>query len=117
MSIQLAPNGVDTSQSGSLLGTVRSVSQYPMAVQGIQKRLGNEYMAQWILSSQQSALMEVTFDLVKDPGSESGYLWTSSVGDHKPVTAGSFCTGSVIIERRPPIQKVFFKLSQWLRNR
>ena len=27
--IQLAPNGVDVSQSGSLLGTVRSVSQYP----------------------------------------------------------------------------------------
>ena len=89
----------------------------PVTMQSMQKTLGNEQLVQWILSSQQSSVMEVTFDLVKDPGSESGYLWTSSVGDHKPVTAGSFCTGSVIIERRPPIQKVFFKLSQWLRNR
>ncbi len=117
MTIQLAPNGVDVSQSGSLLATVRSVSQYPATLQAMQKRLGNEQLAQWFLQAQQSSVMEVTFDLVKDESSKSGYLWTSSVGDHKPVTAGSFCTGSVIIERKPPIEKVFHKLSQWLRNR
>ena len=117
MTIQLAPNGVDVSQSGSLLGTVRSVSQYPITMQAMQKRLGNDQLAQWIIQAQQSAVMEVTFDLVKDENSESGYLWTSSVGTHKPVTAGSFCKGSIIIERKPPIEKVFHKLSQWLRNR
>lgn len=117
MTIQLAPNGVDVSQSGSLLGTVRSVSQYPITMQAMQKRLGNDQLAQWIVQVQQSAVMEVTFDLVKDENSESGYLWTSSVGTHKPITAGSFCRGSIIIERKPPIEKVFHKLSQWLRNR
>lgn len=117
MTIQLAPNGVDTSQSGSLLGIVRGVSQYPVSTQAIQKRLGIDSISQWIMSSQQSALMEVSFDLVKDSSSESGYLWTSSIGDHPLVTAGSFCTGSIIVERRPPIQKVFYKLSQWLRTR
>ena len=115
--IQLAPNGVDVSQTGSLLGTVRSVSQYPVSVQNMQKTLGNEQLAQWILSSQQSSLMEISFDLVKDPSDKSGYLWTSRVGEHKPITAGSFVTGSIIIERRPPIEKVFYKLSQWLRGR
>jgi len=96
---------------------VRSVSQYPTTLQAMQKRLGNDQLARWIVQTQQSAVMEVTFDLVKDESSESGYLWTSSVGTHKPVTAGSFCTGSIIIERKPPIEKVFQKLSQWLRNR
>ena len=117
MSIQLAPNGVDVSQSGSLLGVVRSVSQYPVTAQGIQQHLGNAQLAQWILQAQQSSVMEITFDLVKDASSESGYLWTSQVGEHKPITAGSFCTGSIIIERKPPIEKVFYKLSQWLRSR
>ena len=117
MSIQLAPNGVDVSQSGSLLGVVRSVSQYPMTLQGIQQHLGNAQLAQWIVQAQQSSVMEVTFDLVKDADSESGYLWTSQVGEHKPITPGSFCTGSIIIERKPPIEKVFYKLSQWLRSR
>ena len=118
MTIQLAPNGVDVSQSGSLIGVVRSVSQYPMTLQGIQQHLGNPQLAQWVIAAQNnSAVMEVTFDLVKDDSSESGYLWTSQVGEHKPITAGSFCTGSIIIERKPPIEKVFYKLSQWLRNR
>lgn len=35
----------------------------------------------------------------------------------KPITPGSFCTGSIIIERKPPTEKVFYKLSQWLRSR
>ena len=117
MTIQLAPNGVDVSQTGSLIGVVRTVSQYPMTMQGIQQHLGNAQLAQWILQAQNSSVMEVTFDLVKDDSSESGYLWTSQVGEHKPITAGSFCTGSIIIERKPPIEKVFYKLSQWLRNR
>ncbi|WP_295158139.1 HlyD family efflux transporter periplasmic adaptor subunit [Selenomonas sp. AE3005] len=117
-SIQLAPGGVDISQTGSLIGVVRSVSQYPATLQSMKKNLGgNEQLAQMIIQGSQGAVMEVSFDLVKDPDSNSGYLWTSKVGEHKPVTAGSFCTGSIIIERRPPIEKVFYKLSQWLRSR
>jgi hypothetical protein len=109
---------VDISQTGSLIGVVRSVSQYPATLQSMKKNLGgNEQLAQMIIQGSQGAVMEVSFDLVKDPDSKSGYLWTSKVGEHKPVTAGSFCTGSIIIERRPPIEKVFYKLSQWLRSR
>ncbi|MBQ3443080.1 MAG: HlyD family efflux transporter periplasmic adaptor subunit [Selenomonadaceae bacterium] len=117
MTIQLAPNGADVSQTGSLIGVVRSVSQYPMTIQGIQQHLGNAQFAQWIIQAQNSSVMEVVFDLVKDPADKSGYLWTSHVGEHKMITAGSFCTGSIIIERKPPIEKVFYKLSQWLRSR
>lgn len=117
MSIQLAPNGVDTSQSGWLLGVVRSVSQYPTSTTAMNKVLGNEQLVQYILNNEKGAVMEVKFDLVKDTNSESGYLWTSFVGKHKPITAGSFCTGSIIIDRVPPLEKVFYKFSQWLRSR
>ena len=117
MTIQLAPNGVDVSESGSLIGVVRSVSQYPVSSQSITQKLVYDHLVQWIAATQKSALMEVRFDLVKDADSESGYLWTSVVGEHKPITAGSFVTGSIIIERRPPLEKVFYKLSQWLRSR
>lgn len=117
MSIQLAPNGVDASQSGWLLGVVRSVSQYPTSTTAMSKVLGNEQLVQYILNNERGAVMEVKFDLVKDENSESDYLWTSFVGQHKPITAGSFCTGSIIIDRVPPIEKVFYKFSQWLRSR
>ncbi len=115
MIIQLAPNGVDVSKSGSLIGVVNSISQYPVSAEAVQKSLGNATLAQWIMSK--GAAVEVKFDLVKDSDSPSGYLWTSVVGEHKPITAGSFCTGSIIIERQPPIEKVFYKFSQFLRSR
>ena len=62
-------------------------------------------------------MMEVKFYLVEDKEDASGYLWTSHVGVHKPVTVGSVCTGSIIVSRQPPIDKVFYKISQWFRNR
>lgn len=118
MTIQLVPNGVDVKESGSLIAIVRSVSQYPVSSQSVRERLGNDQLAQWITNSQGgSALMEVTFDLVEDKNSESGYLWTSVVGEHKPITPGSFCTGSIVIDRQAPIEKVFYKISQWIRSR
>ena len=117
MTIQLAPNGVDVTQTGSLLGVVKSVSQYPVSAEGVKKGLGNAQLAQYVLSQGGGTAVEVRFNLVKDRESESGYLWTSVVGRHKPITAGSFCTGFVVIEREPPIEKVFFKISQFLRSR
>lgn len=117
MTLQLAPNGSDTTQTGSLLGVVRTVSEYPVSQTGMQKTLGNAQLAQWIFTKENSAVVEVRFDLVKDENSPSGYLWTSVVGEHKAISAGSYCTGSIVIDRKPPISKVFYKLSQWLRSR
>ena len=122
MIVQIAPNGVDVTESGSLIGIVRSVSQYPLSMQGAQHDIGNAYLAQWIAEKEKSALMEVRFDLARtsaeapDPSGKA-YLWTSEVGDRPEITPGSFCKGSVVVERKPPIEKVFYKISQWLRSR
>lgn len=117
MTIQLSPNGSSSSEDGSLLAVVRSISRYPVSSSAVVKRVGNQELAQWFLAKNDNAAMEVTFELVKDPGSATGYLWTSSVGQHKPVTSGSICSGFVIVDRKPPIEKVFYKVSQWLRSR
>jgi hypothetical protein len=113
--IQLAPNGVDVSLSGSLIGVVRSISEYPVSLQAVDFEISNPQLAQMIMNTFNFAVMEVKFDLVKDENSESGYLWTSFVGEHKKIPPGSFCTGFIIIDKRPPLEKVFYKLSQWLR--
>ena len=116
MTIQLAPNGVDTTETGSLIGVVRSVSQYPISGQGVRLGVGNQELAQYIMKQKDTALMEVRFDLVRDASSDDRYLWTSIVGEHPTITPGSFCTGSIVVERKPPIEKVFYKISQWLRD-
>lgn len=117
MTLQLNPNGSDSSEEGSLLAVVRSASRYPVSSGAITRRVGNQELAQWFIAKNDNAAMEVTFELGKDTESGTGYLWTSSVGNHRPVTSGSVCSGFVVVDRKPPLEKVFYKVSQWLRSR
>jgi hypothetical protein len=115
MVAQLVPSGADQKEDGNLLGVVRSVSLYPVSSSGIMRTLGNSDVVNWIMQKVGSAVMEVRVDLVRDPGSPSGYLGSSKVGNHKPLTVGTICTGSIVTDRQPPLSRMFKKLSQWLR--
>jgi multidrug efflux pump subunit AcrA (membrane-fusion protein) len=116
MVARLAPSGADDSEDGSLMGVVRDISEYPVSSAGIMKNIGNADVTQWILQQLGGAAVEVRVDLVRDPKSGSGYLWSSIVGNHPQVSAGSSCTGVIVVKRTPPLEKAFLKLSQWLRN-
>jgi multidrug efflux pump subunit AcrA (membrane-fusion protein) len=116
MVARLAPSGADATEDGSLMGIVRDVALYPASSAGIMKNIGNADVAQWIMQQLGGAAVEVKVDLVRDPKSESGYLWSSVVGNRPRVSMGSFCTGTIVVKRTPPLERVFLKLSQWLRN-
>ena len=116
MVARLTPSGTDANEDGSLMGVVREVSPYPASNAGIMKNIGNADVTQWITRQLGGAVVEVKVDLVRDQKSESGYLWSSIVGSHPIVSAGSACTGMIVVKRAAPIERVFLKLSQWLRN-
>lgn len=117
MTLQVSPNGIDANKTGSLLAVVRSVSRYPVSSAAMLNRLGNQQLVQWLITKNDGAVSEVIFDLVKDEKSSSGFLWTSRAGEHQEVTSGSVCSGFVVVDRKPPIEKIFYKFSQWLRSR
>lgn len=117
MTIQLVPSGFDGIDDGQLLGVVRSVSHYPVSATSIVASTGNDAVAQAILSQLKNAVVEVKFDLVKDASNDSGYLWTVKRNTGKKLTAGSMVSGFVVTDRKPPIEKVFYKISNWLRTR
>lgn len=116
MVARLVPSGADQQEDGSLMGVVRAVALYPASSGGIMKMVGNPDVVNWILQKMGGVVMEVKVDLVEDPDSPSGYLWTSRVGKHRPLSVGTICTGSIVTDRQPPLSRVFKKLSQWLRN-
>lgn len=117
MTIQVVPSGFDGTDDGQLLGIVRSVSQYPASLTSIVAHSGNETLAQAILQKMENSVVEVNFDLVKDPTNDSGYLWTVKRKTGKQLTPGSMVSGFVVTDRKPPIEKVFYKISNWLRTR
>jgi len=116
MIVQVSPGSVDSSEYGTLVGQVRSISGYPVLSGSITGWTGNSDLTAWILKQCGGAAMEVKVDLIKDSDTASGYLWSSIHGAPQAITPGTVCTGSVVVERRPPIAKAFLKLNQWLRS-
>lgn len=101
MPVQLSTSGADAPKSSNLTAFVTSVSPYPVSAKDMSEKLGNEELAQFVLQ-REGTVVEVRYDLEnhEDNVSESGFV-----------------TGFVIIENTPPIEKVFYKLNQWLGSR
>ena len=116
MIMQVNPGTFDTSEYGSLLARVSQVSEYPVSSESIYSWVGNKEMTNWIIQRGGGAVVEIRGDLIKDKGSGSGYLWSSIMGAPDPITAGTACTGSVVVKREPPITKAFHKMTMWLRS-
>ncbi|MDO4920729.1 MAG: biotin/lipoyl-binding protein [Phascolarctobacterium sp.] len=116
MVVQMQPNDIDASEYGSLLGIVRETSEYPVSAERMVKTLGNKALADVALEKCDGAAMEIHVELIRDKDNSSGYLWSSVIDNNIMVTPGSVYSGMIIVERKPPISKVFGKLSNWLRN-
>mgnify|MGYP003585207346 CR=1 FL=1 len=116
MLVQVSPGSVDSSEYGTMVGQVRSISGYPVLGDSITGWTGNKELTNWIIKQSGGAAIEVKVDLIKDSDTKSGYLWSSIYGSPKPITPGTVCTGNVVVERQAPITKAFLKLNQWLRS-
>ncbi|BBB90645.1 MAG TPA: NHLP bacteriocin system secretion protein [Methylomusa anaerophila] len=116
MTVQIAPGSVDATEYGTLVGQVHSVSNYPLQADSMTNWTGNKDLTTWILRQTGGAAMEVQVDLIKDNDTATGYLWSSIHGAPEKITAGTACTGSIVVKRQAPITKAFLKLNQWLRS-
>jgi HlyD family secretion protein len=101
MTIQVAPDMVERERFGSLLGTVTSVSAFPVTKEGVARLVGNADFVDVLVG--QGPVIEVVASLARDPATLSGYQWSSSTGPALPLTPGTTMTGRVAVEQRAPI--------------
>lgn len=116
MTVQLSFGADNNNEYGSLIGRVSNVSDYPVSNEGITTWVGSKEMSNWILQRNGGAAVEIQVDLIKDPDTVSGYLWSSISGAPEKIAPGTTCTASIVVKRQPPITKAFYKLNQWLRS-
>lgn len=116
MVVQIAPGSVNASEYGTLIGQVRSVSDYPVSSESVTGWTGNKELTAWIVAKSGGAVMEVLVDLIKDSETVTGYLWSSIHGAPEEISPGTACIGSIVVKRQAPISKAFLKLNQWLRS-
>lgn len=117
MTLQLTPSGYDKNRDGNLLASVTSVSRYPVSQEAINKNISNSSLTGALMQGNKNACLEVRFLLIQDKNSHTGYLWTSMPGPKRSITTGAMVTGFAVVDRVPPIEKLFYNIRNLLRSR
>jgi len=104
MEARISPDAYGKERYGYLLGTVVTVSPYPIDRDSMIARVGNEALVDEILRD--GVPFSVTARLRKDPSSPNEYAWSSSAGGEAEVSVGSTCVGSFVVDRPSPISLV-----------
>lgn len=101
MKVQVTPDSVKREEFGGIAGTVLSVSDYPVSLDGIANIVNNDAVARDLIAGERT--IEVFIDLVEDPRTKSGFRWTSSQGPDLQVAAGTTNLARISVEERAPI--------------
>lgn len=103
MEVEIALSTVRPEEFGYLLGRVKSVSDFPVTEQGMVRVLGIPELARHFALAGQP--YEIAAELLMDPESPSGYIW-SSRGPETRVESGTSCTARIVVERQRPVSLV-----------
>lgn len=112
MVAQITTNESDPDRDGYLIGVVRKVGAFPVDALKIRNTVGNADLAASLLGSMGGAAVEVIIDPME---TDEGYLWTSVVGNPPPPLIGGYCTGQIVINRLSPLERLFYRMGDYLR--
>lgn len=103
MTLQITPQTVKRERFGGILGTVTTVSPFPITKEAAASVVGNPEVVEGLVSDKQDGLIQVYGDLEMDSTTRSGYKWSSSKGPTLQISPGTTTTVRVKVEERAPI--------------
>jgi len=101
---QISPSTVKQEEYGFMQGMVTSVSEFPASRQTMLNTFHNESLVADL--SMGGAPIEVHADLIPDPGTQSGYKWSSSSGPALTIETGTLCFSTVMVAEQRPISLI-----------
>jgi hypothetical protein len=101
MKILISPTSTRQEESGSILGIVSRVSEFPATPQEMMRTLQNEKLVEALSSV--SAPIEIRADLTPDPSTKTGYRWSSGKGPAMKIASRTQCHAAVIVEEQSPV--------------
>ena len=104
MDVRIALASARREEFGTMLGTVNSVSGFPLSFEAIRTLIQNDELARSFMKAGPPFMVRLRLD--PDPDSVSGYRWTSRRGDGVPVSSGIPASAEIVTEQRRPITMV-----------
>lgn len=105
MKVNVFPAFADKNEYGSMIGTVQSISLYPVTVRHLFETVGNEELA---ASFAEKAVYEVVVSLLASETTATGYEWTISQGPSGKIGDLSLCDAIILQKEVRPIDVFFF---------
>lgn len=112
MDALISPIRVRREEFGAIRGTVDSLSQFPVSMDGIMADLQNRELAR--MFSEEGAPYSGRVSLRRDPTTASGFAWTSPKASNEPVASGTLATVEIRTNARRPITLVIPALKEFL---
>jgi HlyD family secretion protein len=104
LKVHIAPSNVDSGRDGYMVGTVTTVSQFPITTEGLMATLRSRELAQTIAPGGSSLKVEV--NLEASDNTFSGFKWSNGVGPNLRISSGTIFAGTLTTEERSPISLV-----------
>jgi HlyD family secretion protein len=110
MQVHLEPSTVKREEFGMMLGSVVSISDFPMTPQGMAALLHNESLVSRF--SREGAPYAATVALDEDASTTTGYRWAVGEGPSIHLTSGTLARAEITTRRRRPLDLVVPLLKQ-----
>ncbi len=112
LEINITPDTVKRERFGGIIGSITSISNFPVTKEGASFVVGNPEIVENVIG-ESGGQIEAYAQLKKDDNTFSGYEWSSSKGPQQKLTAGTTITARVKVEERAPITFVLPILREW----
>lgn len=104
MEVRLEPSTVKREEFGTLVGTVATVSDFPITPQGMAAVLHNDGLVSRF--SKKGAPYAALVRLQPDPGTESGYRWAVGKGPGLRLSSGTLTEAEITTREQRPLDLV-----------
>ncbi len=101
MEVQISPAAVKREEFGFMLGEVAYVYDYPATLAALMRHFENESLVQAL--SHLGPVTELRVRLKPNPGTPSGYQWSTPRGAPIHISSGTICDVRIVTRRRSPI--------------
>ena len=97
----VSPTTARREEYGAIRGIVRTVSAFPITLEGMAATLKNRSLADLFVRTGPPYEGRIEFE--SDPASESGFAWTSPKGASQSISAGTLASVEIKVASQPPI--------------
>ncbi|CAN7420500.1 NHLP bacteriocin system secretion protein [Bradyrhizobium sp. LjRoot220] len=104
MPVRIEPSTVKREEFGTMVGTVVTISDFPMTPQGMAAVLHNENLVSRF--SKEGAAYAATVSLEPDPETVSGYRWAVGQGPPIRLSSGTLTRAEITTRRQRPLDLV-----------